>query len=494
VATVPQTHQCEWRDEATRLRSELDRVQEEQVSLQAQLEKLQRHVFGKRSEKMPTVADELRRKGRQNSREETLKLRRENRQRKAELPEREFQHEVAADKRRCPKCGNAELKKLGDGKKTVIYEYVPARFEKQVHIQETLRCPCGECVIVAEGPLRAVDNGQYGPGLLAHVVTAKCADSIPLYRLAKSFRREGIPINRTTLGDLFHAAARELAPLWNRLLVLIAQNELVLADETPIRVLDEGKTRKGYLWTFRTSKSTGGDQLIGYCFSPTRSGDTPTKVLGGTKGYLLVDGYTGYNRVVVPEGRTRVGCWSHPRRDFFDALSTAPEAQQMLDLILELYKVEYEARDAALLGTGAHLALRQTKSAVVLKRIETWLEDEKPKHLPKSPLGQAIRYTEGQWTALTRFLENAKLPLDNNQSESALRVAALGRKNFLFVGHDEGGEHLAGLYSLVASCETNGVNPQTYLADVLLRLRSHPASRVDELLPHLWSPASADSS
>ncbi|MCC7134213.1 MAG: IS66 family transposase [Gemmatimonadales bacterium] len=494
MAALPETHDCEWRGEAERLKGELIAAQDRLGTIEQQLEKLQRHVFGKRSEKMPSVADELRRFNGAPSREQTLNRRRENRQRKAELPEREIKHEVPANERRCPKCGKTDLKKVGAGKKTVVYEYVPGHFEKQVHLQETLACTCGECLVVAAAPARPIEGGQYGPGLIAHIVTSKCADSMPLYRLAGAYQREGIPIARTTLGDLFHAAARELTPLWDRLLALIAQRRLVLADETPIRVLDKGKTRKGYLWTFRTARGSGENELIGYCFSPTRSGDTPKKVLGGTQGYLMVDGYTGYNRVTLPEGRTRLGCWAHARRDVFDSLKTSPEAQELLDLIRDLYRVEHEAKASGILGTEAHSELRRERSSKIIQDIERWLAEQKKMHPPKSPLGEAISYIEGQWPALTRFLENARLPLDNNASEGALRVPVLGRKNFLFVGHDEGGERLAGLYSLVATCKANGVNPQAYLADVLVRMKSHPAKNLDDLLPHRWATAVADSS
>jgi transposase len=317
---------------------------------------------------------------------------------------------------------------------------------------------------------------------MAHLVTAKCADSIPLYRLAKSYRRTGIPIARATMGDLFHASAEATKPLAERLLTLIRQENLVLADETPIRVQAEKKTRKSYVWTFRTGK------LIAYRYSPSRSGQTPVDVLGGTQGYLVVDGFTGYNRITVPEGRIRVGCWAHVRRKFFEAKPTAPEAQQMLDLILGLYRVEHEIHQANVQGSAEHLLARRTRSAAVIAAIIDWLREQFPRHVPKGPIGEAIRYTQGQWGALTQFLSNASLPLDNNASEGALRPIALGRKNFLFVGHDEAGENIAGLYSLVATCEANGVNPQQYLADVLLRVQTHPQSRIDELLPHRWMP------
>lgn len=436
---------------------------------------------------MPPVAEQLRQEKPADP-ALTQARRRERREARAALPEREVQHRVPEEKRKCPSCGSTELRSVGEGKRTYLYEYVPARFERQVHVLETLACRCGEGMVAAGGPQRVIDKCHYGPGLLAHVVTAKCADSIPLYRQAKALARAGVPINRTTLGDLFHTAADVLAPLAARILERVRQSVLVRADETPIRVLDEGKTRRGYIWTFRT------DGLVAYEYSPSRSGETPARVLEGTRGYLLVDAYSGYNAVTLPTGRTRVGCWAHVRRKFFDALSTAPEAQGMLNLILDLYRVEHAARDAGVLGQPEHRRLRTEQSARILERIRDWLAEHAPQHPPKSPIGEAIRYAQSQWEALGRFLEDASLPLDNNASENALRVVALGRKNFLFVGHDDAGAGLAGLYSLVATCQSNGINPEAYLADVLLRVQTQPAALIDELLPDRWTAPASNTS
>jgi transposase len=212
-------------------------------------------------------------------------------------------------------------------------------------------------------------------------------------------------------------------------------------------------------------------------------------VLGDTLGKLVVDGYSGYNKVTVPGGRERAGCLAHLCRKFFEAQSTAPEAAKTaMDYILDVYRIERAALEANLLGTPEHLEMRQTQSRAVMEAFKAWLDLEQARQLPKSPIGEAIGYALGQWDALTLFLTDPHLPIDNNASERALRVAALGRKNFLFVGHDEAGENLAGLYSLIATCEANEVNPVHYLADVLLRVQTHPASRIDEILPHNWSP------
>ncbi len=488
---LPLDHHCAWREEAEELKAEVGRIGGELDVLKGQLAALQRHVFGKKAERMPAVGAELRAdaataesKAKRDA--AALEKRRERAARKAEqLPTREVQHRVPAEERRCPACGSEDLKALGQGRSTVLYEYVPAVFERQVHVQEVLSCKCGQGVVTAPAPAKVVDKGEYGPGFLAHVVTSKCADAMPLHRLAQRVERSGVPMSRSTLTDLFHLSASVLLPVSRHLLQCIASSEVVWADETPLRVLDVKKTKRGYLWTFLTQNERG-EWLIGYRFSMGRANRTPKEVLGGTRGALVVDAYTGYNAVTVPEGRVRVGCWAHCRRRFFDALATAPEAREAMDLILALYRVEAQAREADVVRTTAHRQLRQEKSRSVLDQLRAWLEDQAPRHPPKGPLGQAISYALKQWEALSRFVSDERLPLDNNRSEAALRKAALGRKNFLFVGHEAAGENLAGLYALVATCEANGINPEEYLADVLLRVQTHPNLRIGELLPHEW--------
>jgi transposase len=297
-----------------------------------------------------------------------------------------------------------------------------------------------------------------------------------------------VQVNDSTLGDLFHRTAELVEPLYDRLLKLIAGKEIVLADETTQRVQAKGKTRTAWLWSF-IGRDEVERELIAYVFTNSRSGDTPVEVLGETKGKLVADAYSGYNKVTAPGGRERAGCLAHLRRRFFDAQSVAPDAaKKAMGFILEVYRVERAVLDADLLGTPEHLEMRQTKSKAVMEEFRAWLLAEQGRHPPRGPPAEAITYALGNWDALTLFLTDPHLPIDNNASERALRVAALGRKNFLFVGTDEAGENLAGLYSLIATCEVNGVNPVSYLADVLLRVQTHPASRVDELLPHNWAP------
>jgi len=489
---LPQDHHCPWREEAEELRAQHDALRVEHEALKALVDKLQRHVFGKRSEKMPPMGGEVRR-GKPLDRAKVNSRRRANAAEKRQLTKRRIEHKVADKDRHCPKCGGVELRPLGPGKETTVFEYVPPSFEQLLHVQEVLACRCGEGVITAEGAAKVIDRTQYGPGLLAHIIVSKCADCLPLYRLAKQYRRLNIPMARSTLTDLFHRGAELLAPLGRRIEELVAAQPIVQADETVMRVLHKDKCKKGYLWTFLAWAMVAGRELnlIAFRFSPSRSGETPVEVLGGTQGTLVVDAYTGYNAVTTPEGRERAGCMAHVRRKLFDALSKAPEAQQGLEIIRELYLVEHEAMEAGVVRKPEHLALRQTKSRAIMERLRAWLDDQKPKHLPKGEMGEAIRYAINNWASLEVFLGDEHVPIDNNAAERALRVAALGRKNFMFVGNDQAGRNIAALYTLVATCEANSVNPVAYLADVLIRVQSHPAARIDELLPFNWKPAAA---
>ncbi len=283
---------------------------------------------------------------------------------------------------------------------------------------------------------------------------------------------------RSTMTDLLHRAADILAPLVIRIFELIAAGEVVQADETSIKV--QHREKLAFFWTFIH------ESLIGYRFSPDRSGETPKSVLGESNGILVVDGYTGYNGVTTPTGRIRAGCLAHFRRKLFEVREQVPEANVGLELILDVYAIEHDAKERGIYGSPEHLALRQERAAPVMAKIKIWLEEQLTLHPPRSSMGTAVKYALKSWAALTVFLTDPRVPVDNNKSESALRAVALGRKNFLFVGNDVAGQNIAGLLSLVATCVANDVNPLEYLADILVRVHSHPASQLDELLPHRW--------
>jgi transposase len=231
----------------------------------------------------------------------------------------EVPHKVPDAERACPKCAGTKLRPVGAGKVSTVLDCGPGDFRRRQHIRETLACACGEHIVTAPGPDRSVEGARYGDSFRAFVVTSKCADAIPLYRQAKQMSRLGIPISRSTLTDLLHQAAVQLAPLSKRLLELVAGSQVVQADETSLKMQQPNK--RGFVWTFLAEK------LIAYVFSSNRSGETPSTVLGASAGTLVVDMYTGYNEVTSTGGRTRAACLAHARRRFFDALPYAPEAR-----------------------------------------------------------------------------------------------------------------------------------------------------------------------
>lgn len=445
--------------------------------LEAEIKELKRLIYGKRSEKMPSVKKELKVPTDLESAQETRAQRRAERN---QLPEVRYEHQVKAQDKHCPKCGSDELKKLGEGKISTVIEYIPAHLERQVHVQETLACPCGEYVVTADGPIKPVEGGHYGPALMANVVTGKCVDSIPLYRMEKQFKRAGLNMSRSSLCNLFHQTAEALKPIYQRMFDNMPSYSLVLADETPLPVQAENKVHKGFMWAFIN------DDYILYRYSRTRSGITPSEVLKDSHGTLLADGFSGYNSTCTPEGMTRAGCWAHARRKFYEAKGTAPEAEHVLEQIKALYQIEYEAANLGVLNSDQHRELRSARSSLILSEIHRYLLEQAGLHPPKSPMGKAITYVFNNWSELNRFIEDSALPLDNNASERALRIIALGRKNYLFAGNDDAAANLAGLYSLVATCEMHDINPERYLSDVLIRVHTHPQQQIEELLPHRW--------
>ena len=224
-------HDCHWRRKAEELSQ---RVEE----LSQRIEQLERMLFGKRSEKMPKVLRTTRTEVDDEAIQKTRALRRQNRNL---LPEVNHVHHVKDEAKLCPKCGSSELKIVGDGKRTTLIEYVPARLERHVHVQETLACPCGEYMVTADGPIKPVEGGHYGASLMAHVVTSKCVDSIPLYRMEKQFKRAGLEITRSSLCNLFHQTAEALKPIYQHMLAIMPSYSLVMADETPLPVQAEKK-------------------------------------------------------------------------------------------------------------------------------------------------------------------------------------------------------------------------------------------------------------
>lgn len=407
--------------------------------------------------------------------------------RAAKLPVIEHTIEVPPEDLLCNQCGGSDFRPFGEGEVSYRIEHVPEHLVRHKIIRRKMVCKCASCncVRIAPPPESVTDGAIYGPGMHAHAVVSKCADSIPATRAAKMLTRAGAPISKQSINDLFHRCAKLLEPLYKEILKRIIASPYVNADETRLKLMDKVKCREGYIWVFLS----GAD--VAFVFSVSRSGETPRRVLAKTQGFLQVDGYSGYNSVCVPQGRDRVGCWGHARRKFYEALlahkaANKTEHQWIIDQIQKLYIVEYLALERGVFEGPDHLVLRKIESAKVLEEISAWLKIQSPLHSPKSLMGKAITYAMRNWQALSKFLTDAKIKLDNNRSERELRVIAVGRKNFLFVGSEEAGQNLAILQTIVATCQTNKINPYEYLRDVLIKIQTHPMKDIDSLLPDRW--------
>jgi transposase len=480
---VSKNHRCPWRDKAEALEAQLTALLSRVNEVEHELVLATKQSVGPKRERMPTPDEEAKAKaGKKPARGgyTNPKKRKENAEALAQIPATIIPHAIPDDERRCPHCGD-EVRPIGEGDKSTEFEWVPGRLERRIHIVEVGRCPCKLHYARGPAPKRVKEGCMYGPAFLAKLAIEKCADATPIYRVEKAMRRAGIPISRSTLNHLLLSAADILAPLWQVALGQMRCDPHVQADETSMRL--QTRVERAFVWTFLSKIHTV------YVFSPSRSGDTPKDVLGGTTGSLTVDGYTGYNIVTDVDGRDRTGCWSHARRHLFDALASAPEARGGLDIILELFMIERRAQAQGIAGTRAHLALRKKRSTKVIERLRLWRDQMAPHFEPKSAMGEALRYMTNQWARLTAFLDDALIPIHNNASEAALRIIALMRKNSLFFGNEDAGRRFMVLYSLLAMCERHDVNPEVYLADVLLRIQDHPKSELAELLPHRWKQA-----
>jgi transposase len=480
-------HACRWRTAAEKLETELaeqkarhDAMLERLSALEHKIALATKQIVGPKSERMPTPEAEAKKREGKNGRRggyTNPKKRKENAEALASLPTTFVPHPVPDNERQCAHCGD-EIKPIGSGDRSVEFEWVPGRLERRVHVVEVGRCPCKLHYARGPAPRRVQEGCTYGPAFLAKLAVDKCGDSTPIYRVEKQMRRTGIPISRSTLNDNVLLAAGVLFPLWQCAHDLMRNDPHVQADETSFRM--QTRTGRVFVWTFLSKLCTV------YVFSASRSGETAKDVLSGTKGTLTIDGYTGYNVVTDVDGRERTGCWSHARRYLFDALTSAPEARDGLDIILDLFMIERDAQVLNIVGTSEHFALRKKASAAVIERFRSWHEKTTPLFEPKSAMGEALRYIRNQWPRLTAFLRDPRIPLHNNASEAALRIVALARKNSLFFGNEEAGRRFMVLYSLIATCERHDVNPEAYLADVLLRIQDQPADRLVELLPHRW--------
>jgi transposase len=423
------------------------------------------------------------------------------------LPRVEVVHDPSDEQKKCPCCG--EQRQCIGSETSEQLEYVPSSLKVLKHIRRKYACkPCGEgcaqcdCksyIEIATKPAQPIEKGLPGPGLLAYVITSKLGDHLPLYRLEKIFGRHGVDIARSTMCAWMMSASELVKLLVELITTRVKQSSVIHTDETRVPVQDrsvKGACKSGRIWTYIGDEA---NPYVAYDYTPDRTRAGPQRFLADYKGYLQADAYGGYDGIYHKGNVSEVACWAHARRKFFDARETdGRRATQMLAMVAELYGVEDAVKEKIRLllkqnpkapraeQDQIRLTLRQDKSKPILTKIKTWLDAEIQLVLPRSPMAQAINYTLNQWDALKRYTEQGYLNIDNNAAERALKRIAIGRKNWLFAGHDHAGASHATLYTLIASAQRHGIDPQAYLTSVLAKINLTPMSELNQFLPDEW--------
>ena len=383
-------------------------------------------------------------------------------------------------------CG-CQLRRIGEDVSEKL-DYTPGIFTVERHVRGKWVCDACDTVIQAPVPAQVIDKGIPTAGLLAHVLVAKYADHLPLYRQERIFERAGHAIPRTTLAEWVGRCGVELQPLVDALSDTLRQEAILHADETPVPMLAPGKkkTHQAYIWAFASTQTSDVPGVV-YTFAESRAGKHARAFLHDWQGQLVCDDFSGY-KASFDQGITEIACWAHARRKFYELYETkqSPIAQQALEYIRQLYAIEAEAKT---LSIEQRQFLRQSQASPIIDGFYHWLVAQRQR-VPKGTVtAKAIDYTLKRWPALIRYLEDGAVPIDNNWVENQIRPWALGRSNWLFAGSLRSGQRAAAVMSLVQSARINGHDPYAYLKDALTRLPTQKASAVDELLPHNWVAA-----
>lgn len=496
ILAQQESHQTEQQRYTSTLSSRAAEIER----LQLLVDKLQRMIFGTRSEKVLRQIDQLElqleelqaasaiEETRAASPERPIAARPFRRPLPEHLPREVHTHLPNHDV--CPDCGG-RMRDLGEDAAEML-EYVRASFKVIRHVRPKLSCDACDRIVQAPAPSRPIDRGLAGPGLLAHVLVSKYADHQPLYRQSEIYAREGVDLDRSTLAGWVGAASELLAPLVEALRSHVMSASKVHADDTPVPVLapGNGKTRTGRLWTYVRDDRPSGDTTppaVWFAYSPDRKGERPREHLKSYRGALQADAYAGFQHLYEDGRISEAACWAHARRKFHEIhiAHASPITGEAIERVAALYAIEAEIR-----GSTAEIrkTIRQARARPLIDSMHTWLESTLAKLSRKSDTAAAIRYALSRWPALSRYIDDGQLEIDNNTAERALRVVALGRKNYLFAGSNAGGERAAAIYSLLGSAKLNGLDPEIYLHHVLTRIADHPISGIKELLPWNISP------
>lgn len=401
----------------------------------------------------------------------------------AELPRVEVAYEP--DSTTCG-CG-CQLQRIGEDVAEKL-DYTPGVFPVERHIRGKWACTKSQTLIQAPVPAQIIDKGIPTSGLLAQVLVAKYCDHLPLYRQERIFARAGFAIPRSTLAAWVGVRGVQLQALVDALKDTMLGHAVLHADETPVAMLKPGnkKTHRAYLWAYAPGAFEDLKAVV-YDFCESRAGEHARTFLGEWRGSLVCDDYAGYKASFM-SGITEVGCMAHSRRKFFDlhVSNKSQIAEQALAYISQLYDVEGEVKQLPANEWGQ---IRQEKSKPLADAFYQWMLLQRQKITYGSATAKALDYSLKRWGALTRFVDDAQLSIDNNWIENQIRPIAVGRNNWLFAGSLRAGQRAAAVMSLVQSAKLNGHDPYVYLKDVLERLPTQKNSQIDELLPHRWQPA-----